>query len=83
MYYARKIILYHNGPQHRKKLKLIDRFGHANLVNSSNFNVMTLKFSEKFDHTLSHVFMFVNMFPESHAFVAMPVSRCIKDTCLN
>ena len=31
----------------------------------------------------SHVFIFGNMFPESHGFVAMPVTRCIKDKCSN
>ena len=44
---------------------------------------MTLKFSEKLDHAFSHVFIFDNMFPESHGFVAMPVTGCIKDTCSN
>ena len=43
------------------------------LVNSSNFNSMILKFSEKFDHPFLHVFIFGNMLPESHSFVAMPV----------
>ena len=40
-----------------------------------------LKFSEKFDHQFSNVFIFDNMFPESHGFVALPVTSCIKDTC--
>ena len=39
--------------------------------------------SEKFNHPFSHVFIFGNMFPESHGFVAMPVASCIKDTCHN
>ena len=34
---------------------------------------MTLKFPEKFDHPFSHVFIFGNMFPECHGFVAMPL----------
>ena len=34
-----------------------------------------LKLSEKFDHPFSHVFIFGNMFPESHGFVAVPVTR--------
>ena len=46
-----------------------------NLVNSSNFNATILKFSEKFDDLFSHVFIFVNMFTESHGFVVMPVTR--------
>ena len=29
---------------------------------------------EKFDHPFSHVFIFGNVFPESHGFVAMPVT---------
>ena len=28
-------------------------------------------------------FIFVNMFPETHGFVAMPVTSCIKNTCSN
>ena len=48
MDYARKIALYHNGPQHRTKLKLIDRFGDKNRVISSNFNATILKFLRKF-----------------------------------
>ena len=40
---------------------------------------MTLKFSEKFGNLFSHVFIFSNMFPESHGFVVMPVTRCFKD----
>ena len=47
------------------------------------FNAMTLTFYEKFDHTFSHVFIFGNMYPESHGFVAVPVTSCIKDTCSN
>ena len=69
---ALKIGLYHNGPQHRTKLKQIDRFGD---------NI--LKFSEKFDHPFSHVFIFGNMFPENHGFVAMPVTSCIDDISSN
>ena len=42
-----------------------------------------IKFSEKFDHPFSHVFIFGNMFPESRGFVAVPVTSCIKDTCSN
>ena len=45
MDYAREIALYHNGPQHRiqNESKLLDL--DKNRVNSSNFNVATLKFS--------------------------------------
>ena len=46
----------------------MDRFGDADQVNSSNFNAMTLKFSEKFDHKCLLVIL-------SHRFVAMPVTR--------
>ena len=42
---------------------------------------MILNFSEKFDHPFSHVFIFANMFPESHGFVVMPVTSSIKNTC--
>ena len=31
-------------------------------MNSSNFNARFLKFSEKFDHPFSHVFIFGNCF---------------------
>ena len=40
-------------------------------------------FSEKLDHNFSQVFIFVNMFPETHGFVAMPVASCFIDTCFN
>ena len=59
------------------------RFRDANRVHSSNFNAMTLKFSDEFDHPISHVFIFGNMFPESRSFAAMPVSSCIKASCYN
>ena len=49
----------------------------------SNFNAMSFKFSEKFDHPFSHVYIFGNMFPESPDFVAIPIRICIKDTCSN
>ena len=51
-----------------------DTFGNKNRVNSINFNATALKFSEKFDHPFSHVFIFSNMFPVIHGFVAMPVT---------
>ena len=80
---AHKIALCHNGPQHRTKLKYIGGFGHANWVNSSNFIATTLRFSEKFDHPLSHVFILGYRFLESHGIIAMPVTSCIKDACSN
>ena len=43
-------------------------------INSSNFIATTLKFSEKFDDQFSHVFIFGNMFCESHGSVVMPVT---------
>ena len=54
------------------KLKYIDTSGDEKRVNSSNFNVITLKFAEKFDQPFSYVFIFGNMFIVSHGFVAMP-----------
>ena len=81
MDYARKIALYHNVALQDTKLKQICRFRDANPVNSSNCNAITLEFSEKFDNLFSHVFIFGNIFPARHAFVAMPVTSCIKDTC--
>ena len=33
----------------------------------------TMRYAEKFDHPFSHVFIFSNMFPESHGFVSVPV----------
>ena len=42
---------------------------------TSNFTATILEFSEKIDHPFSHVFMFGNMFPESHGFVVVPVKR--------
>ena len=84
MDYARKIALYQNLPQHRTKLKKIDIFIDANRVNSSNCDAVTLKFSVKFNHSFfQHAFIFINMFPESHGFVDMPVESCFKDTCSN
>ena len=49
----------------------------------SNFNAKTLKFSEKFHHPFSHIFIFGNMFPESHGFVVMQITSCIMDTWFN
>ena len=66
------------------KVKTVNwSFGDKNRVNSSNFNAMILKFSEKFDHPFWHVFIFGNISLESHGFVAMPVTRRIIDTCSN
>ena len=44
---------------------------------------MILKFWEKFDHQFSRVFIFVNMFPENHRFVAVLVTSRIMDACTN
>ena len=67
----------HNGPAIYKikvnNCKLID-FGDKNRVISTNFNSTILKFSEKFVHPFSHVFIFGNMLPESHGFDAVPVT---------
>ena len=35
------------------------------------------KYSGKFYHPFSHVFIFVNMLPESYGFVAMPVIQAV------
>ena len=40
-------------------------------------------FLRSLDRPFSHVFIFGNMCPESPGFVAMPVTRRIKDTCSN
>ena len=69
MDFVSKIALCHKGSQHRTKFKLIDIFGDANQVNSSNFNGMILKFWEKFNHPSSHVYKFDDMFAESHGLV--------------
>ena len=39
--------------------------------------------NEKFNHPFLHMVIFVNMFSESHGFVAMPVTSSIKDTYSN
>ena len=57
------------------KLMERDRFGDKNQVNQSNFNATILNVSEKFAHPISHVFIFRNMFPGSHGFVAVLVTR--------
>ena len=38
------------------------------------FNDTTLKFTEQYDHPFSHVFIFGNMFRESHGFISVPVT---------
>ena len=45
-----------------------------NRVNSSNFNATVIKFSEKFDHPFSHVFIFGDMLYETGGFSVMPVT---------
>ena len=46
-----------------------------NRVNSGNFNATIPKFSEIFYHPLSPFFLFGIMFPESHGFIVVPVTR--------
>ena len=58
-------------------------FFYKNRVNSSKFNATILKFTETFDHPFLHVFIFGNMFPESHGFVAVPVTRSNNFVSLN
>ena len=67
-----------NGPQHRTKINRIVRFGgfsDKNRVNSSNYYDTIFKYFEKFNHPFSHMFIFGNMFPESHGFVSIQVTR--------
>ena len=66
-----------------KNCKLIELVSDKNRVNSCNFNTKILKFSEKFDYQVARLFLFGNMLPQSHDFVAMLVTSCIKDTCSN
>ena len=47
---------------HRTKLMKIYWYGHPNQDNSSNFKETILKFSEKFNHPFSQVFIFCYMF---------------------
>ena len=54
--------------------KLIDLVMQIELT-LSNFNATILKFSEKYQHTFSHVFIFGSMFPDSRGFGAVPIKR--------
>ena len=60
------------------KIKVNSKIGDKNRVNTSNFKAKIIKLSEKLNHPFKRVFIFGNTFPESHGFVAMPVSSCIK-----
>ena len=42
--------------------------------NSNNFIPTIFRFSGKFDRLFSLVFIFENVFPESHGFVAVPIT---------
>ena len=42
---------------------------------TSIFIATIVNFSEKSDHPILHVFIFGDMFPEGHGFVAVPVTR--------
>ena len=64
--------------QQRTKLMKIYWFGDKNRANSSNFNAMILKLSEKFDHPFLHLFIFGNMFPESRFFCCASQSHKVK-----
>ena len=44
------------------------------LVKGIKLTRAILKFYEKFIHPFSYLFIFSNMFPESHGFVFMPVT---------
>ena len=79
MEYARKIALYHNEPQERtKKGHFIYLVLRIELTRAILINVLTIKFSEKFDNLFLHVFFYLVTFPESCGFVAMAVANCIK-----
>ena len=67
----RTLLLYKIKVKNCKLIDLVIRFEF-----SSNFKGRILKFSDK----LNHPFLFGNMFPQGHGFVAMPVTSCIKDT---
>ena len=43
-------------------------FGNSNRINSVNFKATTLKLAKKFDHPLSHLFIFVNHFVQGQGF---------------
>ena len=61
-----------NSVQNKKN----DWFGEKNRVNLSNIKeTILLKFPEKFDQPFSPVFTLGNMFPESHVFVGVSVTR--------
>ena len=49
-------------------------FGHANRINSGNFNATTLKLAEKFYHIFSHIFIFGNTFAHGNVFDAVMVT---------
>ena len=46
----------------------------ANRFNSVNFNATTLKLAEKFDHSFSHMFIFLNIFALVHGFDAVTIA---------
>ena len=75
MDYARRIVLYLNRPQHRAKLKLINRFCDNNRDSQIFWEILPSIFA--------CFFIFGNMFPESQGFVAMPVTSSIIDICSN
>ena len=41
-------------------------------MNSINFNVMTIRYSKKFNDQFSYVFIFGSRFPECRSFVIVP-----------
>ena len=66
----KRVLLMTSSRGEAHKLRQIDRFGHANLVDSSNFYDTT----EKFDYPFSLVFIFGNMFRVSHGVISVPVT---------
>ena len=67
---------HHNGPPTPfmiKICKFLD-FCDKNRFIWITFNYTIFKFSKNFDGPFSHVFIFGNMFPESHGFDAPPVA---------
>ena len=67
---------------HRTKLNKIDRFYDANRVNSSNFNAMNTKFSEKFHRPFRMFLTLVTCFLRVTVSLLWK-SSCIKDTSSN
>ena len=53
-------------------------FVNANRINSANFNMTTLKLTDKLDQLFSHIFLFGNIFAQGHGFDAVTHQLLIK-----